>query len=206
MIIHDLDQYSSDWLAIRAGLPTASSADKLITSTGNPSKQIKDYAAQLAADKFAGRTLDVWEGNSATQRGHDLEQQARDYFQMITDIEVKEVGFVTDSLMRVGCSPDGMLPDGNILEIKNLTAKKHVQALAYYNKYGRQLTTNVSQVQFQMMVCEASKAFLLYHHPDLPSLIITVASKEPFHLALKGQITDCLALRDEYINTMEELS
>ncbi len=80
MIIHPVEQNTDDWVKLRAGLPTASSFKSIITSQGLPSKSLPTYAAKLAADKYAGEPLDSFEGNVWTERGHELESDARDLY------------------------------------------------------------------------------------------------------------------------------
>jgi len=48
-IYNDLIQGSEEWLRIRTGKPTASNFDKIITPTGQLSKQRADYARELVA-------------------------------------------------------------------------------------------------------------------------------------------------------------
>ena len=43
-IIFDIEQGSDEWHALRAGKPTASEFSKLVTSKGEPSKSMADYA------------------------------------------------------------------------------------------------------------------------------------------------------------------
>ena len=54
MKVHDVSQRSPQWYDLRRGTPTASAFDKLITSTGKPSKQASDYAIFLAAETIYG--------------------------------------------------------------------------------------------------------------------------------------------------------
>ena len=50
MIVHDVEQNTDEWLALRAGMPTASEAKKLVTSSGVASKSMAEYAQKLAGD------------------------------------------------------------------------------------------------------------------------------------------------------------
>jgi hypothetical protein len=64
MIIHDVVQGSPEWHALRAGIPTASEFSQLVTSTGEPSKSMKEYALVLAAEKYAGTVVDGFAGKA----------------------------------------------------------------------------------------------------------------------------------------------
>ena len=132
MIVHDVPQNSDDWLALRAGKPTASSFSKLVTSAGTESKSMPEYAISLAGELYAGKPLDAFEGNKWTERGHELEDAARAKYEMMRDIDAVQIGFVTDYDLRYGCSPDSLIADDGMLEIKCLKAENHIKALMYY--------------------------------------------------------------------------
>ena len=50
MLIHECDQNTPEWLALRLGMPTASSASKLVSGEGKLSTSMTSYAEKLAAD------------------------------------------------------------------------------------------------------------------------------------------------------------
>lgn len=179
MEIHnDIEQGTEEWHALRAGRPTASEFSKLVTGTGKPSTQIADYAAVLAAELFAGKPLDRWEGNSATERGSELEPIARASYEFDSGVEVVQVGFVTN--FDAGCSPDGLVGDDGLTEYKCQLAKGHVQTLAYWHKHRKCPPAYYPQVQGQLLICEREWSDLNFYHPDLPPLVIRVTRDEPY--------------------------
>ncbi len=204
MIIHDVKQNTDEWMIIRCGIPTASCASKLVTSTGGLSKSLPEYAKTLAGDKWAGKPLDTWEGNRHTERGHELEPLAADAYAFEYDCNPQVVGFVTDDLGRMGCSPDRFLGDDGILETKNLSAKKHIEALDYYDRHGKAQPTYIPQCKMLMLVTDKSYCDLQYHHPDLPHLVIRQLPDEAFFTTLTLQITAVLAERDRLLKMMEK--
>src|SRR3990167_9152399 len=105
MILHDVPQRSAEWFALRAGKPTASEFSRVVTSAGELSKSAYGYALTLAAEMFVGQSIDAWEGNAWTERGRELEVAARTAYEFVCDVSVKPIGFVTDDLGMVGCSP-----------------------------------------------------------------------------------------------------
>lgn len=194
MIVHnDIEQGSEQWFALRAGVPTASEFKKIITSSGDPSKQLGEYAAQLAGELYAGKQLDRWEGNGYTERGKELEAQARAAYEFVLDRDVTTVGFVTNH--GAGCSPDGLTEDG-LVEIKCLAAKNHVQTLAYFNKHAKCPTDYVPQARGQMLICDRAWVDMFFYHPDLPQLRIRVDRDPSFDAALLDQIGAAIAERD----------
>lgn len=172
MKIHTCEQRSAEWYRLRAGIPTASEFSCLVTSTGAPSKSLPKYARQLAAEAFAGRTLDAWEGNQWTNRGKDLEAEAIRLYEFATDQVVTPVGFVTNDSVSAGCSPDGFVGNDGLVEVKCLKADNHVEAVLYHQKNGRCQPDYVQQSQGQIWLCERKWCDLIIYHPVLPLLVI----------------------------------
>lgn len=204
MLIHECEQSSETWHGYRAGLPTASEFSKLITSKGEPSKQMAEYAMQLAAEAYAGKPLDRWSGNQWTERGNELEQQARAWYSLVTDQDVSEVGFVTDDLVTYGCSPDGLIGENGTCEFKCLAAKNHVKVLTYYKKFKKSPTDYVAQCQGEMFVCEREWNDLVFFHPDLPSIIIRQEPIQAVFTGLEAQLKAVIAERNIILNTIKE--
>jgi len=205
VIIHEVEQNTPEWFALRLGIPTASVFSKLLTSKGEPSKSADDYAAGLAADLRAGEETEKWEGNQWTERGHEIEIAARAWYSLEYDADIRQVGFVTDDNLRYGCSPDGMLGDDGLIEIKSLMGKNHVKAVAYFSKYKKPPPEYIAQVQGQMLVCERDWCDLVFHHPLVrPTLVIRIKSDAGFQSRLLAQIERVITLRDEYLETLQK--
>src|SRR3546814_13751795 len=92
MKIQDVPQRSPEWYALRLGKPTASEFSKIVTSKGEPSKSADAYAITLAAELFAGKALDGWEGNAWTERGRELEGEALRLYAFASAADVLPVG------------------------------------------------------------------------------------------------------------------
>ena len=199
MKIHNAEQGSDAWFALRAGKPTASCFDKLITSTGEPSKSMAGYAIMLAGEMYAGRPLDAWEGNAYTERGKLLEVDARLAYAYMHETEPLVVGFVTDDLNQYGCSPDSMIGGDGILEIKCLKAENHIKAILYYRKHKKCPPDYVQQTQGQMLICERIWCDLYFHHPELPPLIIRQERDSKICSALTEQVQVVIVERDRIL-------
>jgi len=204
MIIHDVAQNSDEWLALRAGKPTASCFSKLIQANGTPSKSMKAYAEQLGGELFAGKPLDAWEGNIYTERGHEVEDEARLYYSMLTGVETTQVGFITDDLEQYGCSPDDFVSEEGMLEIKCLP-KLHIEAIRYCKKNGKIPTKFVQQTQGQMLIAERQWCDLLFYHADLPKIIMRVTPDEKVVAGLKAQLPACIAERNLVLRELQEM-
>lgn len=203
MIIHDVEQGSVAWFAARLGIPTASEFSRLVTGTGLPSTSLPKYARELAAEVFAGKTLDAFDGNSWMDRGKEMEEEALNAFSFIHDVELKRVGFITNDEATAGCSPDALIGDDGGLEIKALKAESHLEIVTYYKKNGIAPPKYKPQVQGSMFITSRKSWTQLFYHPDLPPLIIKNVPDLVFHTALAKAITAVITERDDVLKTMK---
>lgn len=203
MIIHSVEQGTPEWLKLRLGIPTASNASKLVQSDGRPSKSMEPFAQKLSGDLFAGRDIDAWEGNKYTERGHEVEDSARLSYQMSGGV-VEQVGFITDDLTRYGCSPDGLVGEDGMLEIKCLP-KKHIAAILYIQRNNRPPTDYIAQCQFQLLVTGRAWCDLYYYHDDLPTKTCRIIRDEAYMLKLTTAINACITERDNTLKLLETM-
>ena len=203
MIIHEEEQGTDEWHALRAGLPTASEADKLVTSQGAISKQMDGVALQCAVDLYAGEPLDKWAGNEWTDRGHEMEDRARAFYEnTFSDRIVTQVGFITTDDNSAGASPDGLVDEGGMLEIKCLKATSHAKVLIAYERNGKLPATYICQPQMQMLVAERAWCDMVFWHPELPALIVRHLPDDSIITPLRVQIAKCITERDTIVRTL----
>lgn len=130
----DLEQGSEEWLAQRRGMVTASVVGQLVTAkTLKPASN--DYSraltASLAAERITNWTEPVYV-NADMQRGIDDEPRARDLYAEHYGVPVKQTGFMIRELdggHLLGYSPDGLVEDDGLIEIKSRRQKKHLQTI-----------------------------------------------------------------------------
>lgn len=202
MIFHDVAQRSEEWYAIRLGKPTASEFSKIVTSKGEPSKQADTYSITLAVELFAGKPVDVWEGNAWTERGRELEQEALSLYAFARDAEILPVGFATDDAETMGCSPDGLVGDDGMVEVKCLKAENHAKAILYHATKGHCPPDYVQQTQGQLLICGRQWCDLVFYHPDLPLLTIRQRPDKAVHDALVAQIPLVCRERDMVVEQL----
>ncbi len=178
MKIIDCIQGSEAWYLARLGVPSASNFKRIVTNTLDAngtykmSGSLNGYAAELAAEVFAGKTLDQFDGNFFMNRGKENEAEARALYAFTNDVEVQEVGFVTTDDGLAGCSPDGLMADGGGLEIKMQKAENHLKTVEYFKKHGTAEPKYTQQVQGGLWVTGLAYWAQLFYHPDLPPLVI----------------------------------
>lgn len=125
MITLDVAQGGERWFKERSIRPTASNFSRIVTSKGVPAgpNTQKRYALELCVARvLPDNQIKRFMGNEHTDRGKELESEAREEFARIMGVEVEEVGFITTDNGGKGCSPDGMIKINGIwqagLEIK----------------------------------------------------------------------------------------
>jgi len=116
-IILTCPQRSDEWFNARTGRPTASSAAKIITSTGKPSTQARAYLYELVAER-AGYVTPPFEPTEAMLEGIRREEESRDALAFQLGVDIEEVGMVICPVTGASASPDG-LSDGFGVELKN---------------------------------------------------------------------------------------
>jgi hypothetical protein len=175
MIIHNVEQGSTAWLKIRAGIPTASCFDRVITPKGKPSAQAEKYMHKLLAERIIGHPVIEFAGPWA-DRGKELEADAALYYEGVREIELTRVGFVTNDERTIGASPDRFVGEDGILELKVPAEHTHVAYL---------LTRAVDaeyypQVQGQMWITGSLWLDIMSYHPEMPPAIVRVERDEKY--------------------------
>lgn len=161
-----MDQRSDDWFTARLGKVTASKiADVMATTKTGPSAGRKNYMAQLLTERLTGRKADSY-SNAAMQWGTDTEPQARAMYELETGCDVVEVGFIDHPVIAMsGASPDGLVGEDGLVEIKCPNTATHIETLrgaAIDKKY-------VLQTQWQMACTGRQWCDFVSFDPRLPS-------------------------------------
>lgn len=205
-IIHACPQRSEEWYRLRCGMPTASEFSKIVTSTGAESKSRGGYSISLAAEMYAGGSVDTWGGNVHLERGRTLEEDAISRYEFENDVAVSPVGFVTDDDKTCGCSPDGFVGNHGMVEVKCLKAENHIAAIIYFRKNGTCPTDHVQQTQGQMWIAERAWVDLIFYHPCLPMLVIRQEPNMAVIAGLSAGIASLIADRDQIVSMLRSSS
>lgn len=147
MTMHDMEQGSADWFAIRLGKVTASRVADVVAKTKTDySASRANYMAQLVAERLTGSVAESY-SNAAMQWGTDMELEARTAYEFLHNASVVEVGFVDHPTIGMsGASPDGLVGDEGLVEIKCPNTATHIETLMSGAVPGKYLT----QMQWQM--------------------------------------------------------
>lgn len=123
-------QGSPEWHAIRCGRVTASRVADVVakTKTGYSASRA-NYAAELIAERLTGTVADGFQ-SEAMKHGTLMEPEARAGYEFRTDFTVVEIGFVAHPKIAMsGASPDGLIGDDGLVEIKCPNTATHIDTL-----------------------------------------------------------------------------
>jgi len=158
-IIHDIEQGTDEWHALRCGKFTATKIAKLFM--GKSTKGYNDIISRVAYERLTGKTPDSY-SNSSMERGIELEPEAIRAYELETFNRVKRVGFVELS-RDVGCSPDGLINEHGMIQVKcplyNTLINYHVSGVIDKDY--------IIQMQAEMYVTGRQWNIFYAWHPDL---------------------------------------
>jgi len=198
IIIDSFDQKSPEWMAARAGNPGASSISKIITNSGEISKQRTEYLYQLAGEKITGKCEEGFQ-SQAMINGTEREAAARALFEMIYGVEVRQAALIyKDEFKLFHCSPDGLVGDNAILELKNPMLKTHVKYLIE----GKLPADYFGQCMMSLYVTERELCYFMSAYEGMPPFILEVRRDERYIALLAKALDDFAA---DLIKTVRKL-
>ena len=160
-MIYNFEQRTPEWYEIRLGKFTASTANDLFMKPDTLT--YKKLIYRKAYERVIGKSPEEPFITDAMIHGIETEDEARIQFEIDNLLEVKQVGFVTEG--NIGCSPDGLVGDNELIEIKCPQWNTQIDYLAKDKvplKYFRQM-------QFQMLITERSSCYFYSYHSELPA-------------------------------------
>jgi hypothetical protein len=192
------EQNSPEWLALRRGLVTASKMATVLAK--GEGKTRRRYVMELAAERCGGVPADSY-SNGHMERGHLLEADARNEYAFLRDIDVTEVGFIKNMETETGCSPDGLIGNNGLLEIKTKLPHLQMEALLA----GVVPPDHVAQIQAQMWIAEREFVDFVSYWPGLRPLIVTAYRIEPYIAELAKAVTTFNAEVAEVVESYRRL-
>lgn len=163
--MNDIIQGSDEWKALRLGKVTASRVADIVAKTKSGySASRANYMAQLIAERLTGTPAESF-SNAAMIHGTETEPEARDAYCFYQGVAVKEVAFVPHpKIDQAGCSPDGLVDEDGLVEIKCPNTATHLETLlgqAVPAKYE-------TQMQFQMACTGRKFCDFVSYDPRMP--------------------------------------
>lgn len=201
VISWDVDQGSAIWYQLRAGIPTASEFDQIITpAKGELAAARKKYACRI----IAGRLMN-WQADSLDKIQHIADGKANEPIAIarlemvhLDGKKTKKVGFVRSDDLRFGASPDRVLMAADLIDVTIEAKSPTIPKQFEYLLLGHDAAYK-PQVQGQLLVCEAEKAIFQSSNPRMPDYTVESGRDEPFLKKMK----DCL---EQFSDELEEMT
>lgn len=158
-------QGSPEWFAARLGKVTASRVADLTAKTKSGySTSRANYMAELIVERLTGTRAEGFT-SAAMQWGTDNEADARIAYEFAKDATVFEVGFVSHpSIDASGASPDGLVGEDGLVEIKCPLTATHLETLLGQATPARYVT----QIQWQLACTGRKWCDFVSFDPRLP--------------------------------------
>ena len=160
-----MDQRSDEWFAERLGKVTASRVADVVakTKTGYGASRA-NYMAELVVERLTGQRGAVF-SNAAMQWGTEQEPHARAAYEARTGHLVTETGFVPHPTIPMsGASPDGLIDDNGLIEIKCPNTATHIETLLSHTIPAKYVT----QMQWQMACTGRQWCDFVSYDPRMP--------------------------------------
>lgn len=177
-IYEHLEQGSDEWLEARRGIVTASTVGRILTPQFRPSfsKAAIDYALTLAVERMTGRVEPAYQTRDM-ERGTLLEPHARWEYEAYAGVDVAEIGMMKTELadgVELGYSPDGLVGDAGLIEIKSRKPHIHVRHVID----GRVPNENYAQLQAGLLVSGRGWIDYVSYSPGLPLWVTRIPRDE----------------------------
>jgi len=194
-MIFNFEQRSDEWFEVRRGKFTGSKFYNLMSKDTTSSYQ--NLINEVVYERLTNKTLESYQ-SADMLRGTELEPEAREDYEFVTGNKVEEVGFVSLDEW-VGVSPDGLISDDGMIEIKCPKATTQIEYL-FKNKLP---SIYKWQVQGSLWVLDREWCDFYSYHPDLNHFLLRVERDEKMITELKEKIEESKQI---VINKLKRLS
>lgn len=209
MKIITCEQRSPEWYAARLGRLTSSCCGDAFArlKRGGWGASREKLIARLVCERLTGKSQDAdIDRVRAVERGLQLEAEARMYYEAETGYLIEPVGCIQHDSLMASCSPDGLIDDDGILEIKCPSAATHLEYLreALPDEY-------FLQIVHQCWIAGRQWGEFVSYHPDFPPALrmktirvpmMGAASFESHELNVRVFLSDV----DKQVQELETLS
>jgi putative phage-type endonuclease len=180
-----MEQRTPEWFAKRLGKVTASRiADLMAKTKTGPGASRANYLAQLVTERLTGTPTESYK-SPAMDWGIEQEAAARAAYSARTGVLVDEVDFVDHPTMQAGASPDGLVGEDGLIEIKcpnTSTMLEYLEDRTIPTKYRL-------QIQWQLAVTGRDWCDFVAYDPRLPEHLQLLVIREPRNTDLVVEIT-----------------
>lgn len=200
----ELIQGSPEWRAARAGSLGASQVQQALSRIKSGwGADRANIMAQLVVERLTGLPTEGFT-NAAMAWGNDKEPEARAAYSFMMDVDVVQVGLVPHpAIPGTHASPDGLVGDRGLLEIKCPNSATHIETLSGGTVPGKYVT----QMQWQMACTEREWCDFVSFDPRLPAdmqlFVRRVERDDALIASLEADVRDFLAEVDAKIEALK---
>lgn len=203
MITHhyEIEQGTTDWHNVRRGVLTSSAVKTLITPTGKlaDNEKVRAKVYEVAAERLTGRSEFSYQSFDM-MRGHFEEIRARDLYGGAV-----QCGFITHEVdgVTIGFSPDGLIGEDGLIEIKSAKARIQVERLAA----GIVPPEHIAQIQTGLLVSGRAWCDFISFGNGMPMMVVRVLANVAYHALIveaakrfEAQVAVVIAAYTEHSN------
>jgi putative phage-type endonuclease len=195
-----VEQGTEEWHAARLGRATASRfKDVMLKIRSGEAAGRKNYRFELVSERLTGERQEMFT-SAAMQWGTETEPVARLKYELSSGNDVEECGFFAHPELMAGASPDGLIGDDGILEIKCPNTATHIETLRKRNVP----STYYWQVQGQLWITGRKWCDFVSFDPRLPEnaqfFTVRVERNEQDIKGLESEVTEFLKEVETEIN------
>lgn len=189
--IFDVPQGSDEWKAVKIGVPSASRFSDIMAQGQGKSRD--KYMRQLAGEIISEIPMETFR-SKAMEHGTQVEPEARNLYAMLANCEVQQVGFIKNG--RVGCSPDGMISEDGMLELKRSDPADLIER--WRDKGFKPPSEHMAQLQGNLMVADRKWIDIGLYFPKMPMWRMRVKRDEHYIARMRVGI-------EQFIEDLDEL-
>jgi len=201
-----IEQRSEAWFESRRGKVTASRvADVVAKTKSGYSASRANYMAQLVVERMTNKQAESY-SNAAMEWGNEQEPLARAAYEAEVDVLVEEVGMIDHPKVEMsGASPDGLVGDDGLVEIKCPTTATHIDTLM-----GEQAPKKYyDQMQWQMACTGRKWCDFVSFDPRMPEglqLFVKRVERDDEYIAmLESEVATFLQEVSDKVNKLKSL-
>lgn len=201
-----MNQRTDTWFAARLGRVTASRVHEIMATLkdGKPAAARANYMADIVLERLTGKRAEGF-SNDAMDWGTQTEPQARAAYSAKTGELVTEVGFVNHPTLMAGASPDGLVGDDGLVEIKCPTSSTALETL-FTQKIAKKY---IDQMQWQLLVTGRAWCDFCSFDPRLPEHLQCYIQRVPRDnkriAELEEAVVKFLEEVDTQVKTLQEM-
>jgi hypothetical protein len=196
-IVTDIEQGTPEWLALRLGIVTASELDCLLVSGKHPTGfgvAAFTYMDQLIGERITEEAAELPFQTKATIRGHEQEGVAQSLYEAREGVDIQKVGIILNH--NIGYSPDGLVGNDGLIEIKTKLPKFQVGVILA----GEIPKEHVAQCQGGLWASDREWIDFISYWPGMPLFVKRAHRDEAMIRKIAGRVKMFYEILDERMN------